>query len=285
MLGIRLFSLITLVMALSSPNVTWAKRKYGALESHDGYVASVEEEKDKKYVELIFGPQSEPSLPKNEWAKKIFNDEELSREFKEKYERQFGRTEAEQAQNFPNPYVVVNVVNDQGVLYRGTVTENQTLRQQFGEYMIRRMVEHNVDKFVKSEPAIRPLYEIKDRISHADVAVAPGYSLAMNYSLSANNFRLRLVNPYVHSEVILEMNPTAFGPANVLETTYALGRQFTSTINIFTYLKVTDGVISVVGRKNFKPTISATLTIQANTHDHGSSQRDTLYLAGLTWQY
>ena len=47
MLGIRLFSLITLVMALSSPNVTWAKRKYGALESHDGYVASVEEEKDK----------------------------------------------------------------------------------------------------------------------------------------------------------------------------------------------------------------------------------------------
>ena len=56
MLGIRLFSLITLVMALSSPNVTWAKRKYGALESHDGYVASVEEEKDKKSFQLFGVP-------------------------------------------------------------------------------------------------------------------------------------------------------------------------------------------------------------------------------------
>lgn len=251
---------------------------------HEGYVSSLDEEKNHEYVEIMLPQDPIPILPTKSWAKRIFDDDVLAREFKERYERQFGRTEAEQAQNISNPFVFVDLFNPQGQAYRGTAIEDQTQRQKFAEYMVRRMFEHNVDKFVKNEPAIRPLFEIKERISHADVAVAPGYSMSINYNFSSNNLYLKALNPYAIVEFQLEMNQSKTG-GEAVEQHYRVGRQLTKTISMNLYYKQFDGIISCVARQDVTPNRTYTLTLSTYTKPQGRSVREDITLAGMYWQF
>lgn len=274
--------LILLLFLGLSPNA-FARKAYSVLELHDGYVASPDQEKEQEYLEVYFLPPP-PPLADRGWLKRVFDDETLSREFRERYERQFGRTDAEQIQNSPNPYVVFDIITPQGV-FRGNAAEDQIQRQRFGEYMVRRLIEHNIDRVAKNEPAIRPLYEIKDRISRAQVSVSPGYVININYSFSGNNLKVKLTNPYALIEAYYDMEPGHFGPSNVIEAIYSITKNLTNTLSFGAYYKHKDGVASLVGKKQLSAIMGTSLTLSTNTHQHGITQREDLALAGLSISY
>ncbi len=266
----------------------WAKAaplNPSRLGPHDGYILSLDEEKDKEYVEIILPLGPPPQLPYKTWFQRIFDDDELAKEFTDRYQRQFGRTEAEQAQSISNPFVRVDVIDANGTVFRGTVIDAQNQRQLFAEYMIRRMTEHNLDKFVKNDPNIRTVYEIKERISKAQVAVAQGYSLAINYSFSGNTLQLRPINPYFIFEILYQMNPSQFGPGDVSETHWRIGKDFTPRFSLNSYYRQYDGIVSLIFRQQINPTMAATLTASTYTRESGPSVREHLGLAGLYWYF
>ncbi|MDZ4660075.1 MAG: hypothetical protein SGJ18_00515 [Pseudomonadota bacterium] len=279
----RPWSLIILLVILSLATKAFGRKSYSVLELHDGYVASIDDEKDKDYSEVYFLPPA-PPLADGGWLKRVFDDDTLSKEFRERYERQFGRTEAEQIQSSPNPYVVFDIITPQGV-FRGNAVEDQIQRQRFGEYMVRRLLEHNIDRVAKNEPAIRPLYEIKDRISRAQVSVASGYIININYSFSGNNLKIRFTNPYAPVEAYYEMESGHFGPSTVTEAIYSISKDLTKTTSIATYYKHKDGIISLVGKRQLTAIMGTSLTLSTNTHEHGTTQRENLALAGLSINY
>lgn len=267
---------------------SWAKAvplKNSRLAPHDGYILDLSEEQDREYVEIILPLGPPPHLPYKTWFQRIFDDDELHREFTDRYQRQFGRTEAEQAQSVSNPFVYIDIVDPNGAVFRGTAIDAQNQRQLFAEYMVRRMFEHNVDKFVKSDPNIRTVYEIKERISKAQVSVATGYSLAVNYSFSGNTLQIRPINPYFIFEILYQMNPQQFGPGDVLETYWRIGKDIGNKYQINSYYRQTDGIVSLVLRDQFNPRFAGTLTLSTYTRSEGASIRENLILGGLYWYY
>ena len=279
----RPWSLMTILMIFSLGTTALGRKSYSVLELHDGYVTSIEDEKGQEYLEVYFLPPAPPLTDKG-WLKRVFDDETLSKEFRERYERQFGRTDAEQIQNTPNPYVVFDIITPQGV-FRGNAKEDQIQRQRFGEYMVRRLLEHNIDRVAKNEPAIRPLYEIKDRISRAQVSVAPGYVVNLNYSFSGNNLKVKVTNPYANIEAYYDMEPGHLGPSTVIEAIYSVSKAITTSTTLAAYYKHKDGIASLVAKKQITAIVGTSLTLSTNTHQHGTTQRENLALAGLSINY
>ncbi len=276
---------IVLLALLTGSWATGAPLKVSRLAPRDGYILSLDEEKEREYTEIILPVGPLPQLPYKTWFQRIFDDDELAREFADRYQRQFGRTEAEQAQSVANPFIKIDVVDINGAVFRGTAIDYQNQRQLFAEYMIRRMFEHNLDKFVKSNPSIRTAYEIKERISKASVSVSPGYSIAVNYSFSGNTLLIRPINPFFTFEILYQMNPSQLGPGDVLETHWRIGRSFTQKFSADIYYRQYDAVVSLVLREQFTPIFAGTLTLNTNTGPYGYSPREDLALAGLYYTF
>lgn len=262
-----------------------APQKLSRLAPRDGYILSLEEENEREYTEIILPIGPLPQLPYKTWFQRIFDDDELAKEFADRYQRQFGRTEAEQAQSVANPFIKIDVVDINGAVFRGTAIDYQNQRQLFAEYMIRRMFEHNLDKFVKSNPSLRTAYEIKERVSHAEVSVSPGYSLALNYSFSGNTLQIRPINPFFIFEVLYQMNPSQLGPGDISETHWRVGRDFTKKFSVNVYYRQYDAVVSMVLREQFSPIMAGTLTLNTNTRPYGITPREDLALAGLYYSF
>jgi hypothetical protein len=131
----------------------------------------------------------------------IFN-KEISREFRGKYFETFG------------------VADTDGLLYtRTNEFEQETQKRKlFAEYMVKRLTEWHTSNYLKSEPKLKPVLELKERLSHAEVHITPATQVIANYSFAGNFFDLVVLNPWAETKFSLEMNPRAFGPGAVQET-------------------------------------------------------------------
>jgi len=259
-------------------SMSWASTG-NRLAGHSGYVTTIEEERNQDHIEVIMIPRP----IRESWQQKIFAPE-LVREFKARYESEFGRTEAEQIINIPNELYIFDSTYELGSTRQTSAVEDLEKRRLFGEYVLKRLSEHHVDNYVKNDPAMRPVYEIKERISHANVQVSPGYSMSLNYRYSANNLQVKVVNPYLLSEVLFEMDPTKFGPTKVRETTYTLGYTFSPKLTIVTYYREVSKSLSIVGIRSIRPNLGTSLTASSNLEGIGKAEAWTL-LAGLSWRY
>ena len=243
---------------------------------HSGYLAATDRERDTEIRDMV--PIQPPAPLGPSLSQRIFNDK-LTKEFRDRYEEKFGRTEVEQVYNSPNRYSYFNDLYG----FKGTPQEIMDERQRYGDFVIRRLLEYHVDEYAQNDPKARPIWEAKERLKEIRVEVA-SFRFDFNYSIAGNTFDMKLQNPYLStSRVRLQMDPGRFGPAPVNEVTYSLGRPITRTVSAELHYAVYDGVVSFIQRKALAPNLGLSFTESGTTKDGGTSPRESKYLAGLLY--
>ncbi|MCB9027205.1 MAG: hypothetical protein H6625_12860 [Bdellovibrionaceae bacterium] len=284
----RNFNLNILLLALFSCKALATPISYGF---RDGYTYEVKKERYTRVYEipLVTEPQSQhPPL------KKMIFVPRLTKEFKERYEQTFGFTDIQRNVSVPNQYAEQEY--QPGVWV--TPEEDQRRRESFGNYMVKRLTEHHVDEYFKSNPSVRPIYELKEKISHIDLEVKKGYKVYLHYSYSGNYLNLKVDNPYdVQSRITLEMNPEQVGPSEVQEARLFLGYNLSNDVIISTDYTFNDGDLSIIGSRYLGNQIYASLTGIADLREGGNTKNNTLtgsrpdiegekrILVGLTWSH
>ncbi|MCB0420335.1 MAG: hypothetical protein KDD61_05035 [Bdellovibrionales bacterium] len=244
-----------------------------------GYLDSVEEERKIRAVELVTVAKPQDEDPP---LKEIIFDDELKSEFELRYEQEFGLTAIERNVEAPNRY-------DEFVYSNGTVVteeEDMTRRQRFGEFMVRRLTEHHVDRYIQTNPNTKVVYDLKEKISKVKMQVKKGYELKVNYSYAGNTVAVEMKNPMdLENQILFVMDPNAAGPSEVEETLLNLGYPIGTSYHIRTQYKLNDGIVDLIGEKPIQPGMTASLTGSTYTKDVGVSTREHRVLLGFTWTH
>lgn len=236
-------------------------RDYGP---HPGYVSSVLNEKNDEGVEIPF--LEKPKINYVQIKERIFNSE-ISREFQNRYEEKFGRTEAERVYNSPNK----DTYYDDLYTLNGTPQQVDDQKRAFGNYIIARLIEYHTDNYLKNDPSARPIYEAKERLSSLKVEVQD-VKFDAKYELAGNTIDLRARAPWFDTKI-------TFGSSQHL---VSLTRAQTPSLGFEARYLIIDQKAAAIVSKRFSRTVSASFTASASTADSTVSQRETLYLAGLS---
>lgn len=272
----RILALFNLFF-LASP-IVWA----GVLPvgEHQGYVDDLESERYELIEEVV--PIFQPQKKQSHFSLEIF-DNELTKEFTQKYEDDFGRTQSERNYFEPNKYSILSYGSNQYT----TSEQNFEKQRKFGEYVLRRLTEHHLDNYAKSNEGLRRVYEVKERISNAQVSIRKGYKVKIRYSFSANQVDLRLINPLdLDSRVSVFLDqPDSQGGGTYAETQVSLGYNLKPGTNVSTYYKIKDGVLTLVAKRKINSEVTASITGLTHTKDEGVSIRERALLFGVSWIY
>ncbi|MCB0414416.1 MAG: hypothetical protein KDD50_08790 [Bdellovibrionales bacterium] len=243
-----------------------------------GYLSSVEDEENLIVYEIYFPKQTK----EEEQFIKVLFDPKISKEIKQNYENTFGRTETEQ--NYYQPNQFDEVEYEPGV--RLSAEEDLKRQKQYGEYMTSRLVEYHVDKYTKTNPKLKEVYEVKDQLSNMQLKTEAGYGLNFHYSISGNYFDFNLSNPFaLKAKLILQMDQAKFGPTRVYERIVEFGYDLTKKFNVSTYYKTEDGVVSLVTTKQINPALSTSITASTYVREEGVSLRERLLLFGVSYTH
>jgi len=158
--------------------------------SRPGYLFDVDEERDRVEVEMVM--LDKPKPPPGPPVKPVF-DAKLSKEIQQQYQNRFGATAAEQVINNPS--------RDQDYSYQGSINsisvqQYMDYQHQFGNYVVRRTIEYHFDNWFKNDPAMKPIYDTKEKFSNLNVQVRKGWKLKWKYNFAGPAMELNLDNPY-----------------------------------------------------------------------------------------
>lgn len=241
--------------------------------SHQGYLSDVNEERNKRDVEMVMLEQSKDEKPP--LREVIFNDK-LSKEFQAQYQYRFGQTTTEQSINNPSRM-------DGYSYYTGetlTIQRYQQEQQHFASYMGRRLTEFHVDNYAKNDRSLRPVYEMKDKISNVNVTVSK-FKFKWKYNFSGPNMDFALENPYgLEAKVRAEMTGVISVPS---EMVYSLGYQITPRVRIRGLYNSWDGLTQLVTTRQMTKSISCSLTGSTDSRPQGRAVQQDLILVGLAW--
>jgi len=241
---------------------------------HHGYTFDVHGERNKRDIEMVM---LEPPKQIGKPLREVIFNEKLSKEFQEQYEYRFGKTAAEQVINSPGQ-------SDEYTYYSGksvTLIEYNKQQRRFGEYMGRRLTEYHVDHWAKSDPAIRPVYQVKDRISNLNMEVKKGYRVVWRYNFSGPSMDLRVENPYeIETKMRVEMNGILSVPEEYI---YTMGYPISPRVRLSALYKQNDGVYQLVASRRLTKRVSTSLTGSLDTLRAGPSIQQNLILLGLSW--
>lgn len=267
------FAILLLISSLFGNAFADGAAARGVYGGRPGYLFNVQEEKDKRDLEMVMlDPPPAPARTLNE---AIF-DRKLTKEFQSQYSYRFGATEAQQVMNSPGRYDQYTYYNDSNV----SVQDYQAYQRSFGNYMGRRLFEYHVDNWAKKDPSVRPLYEVKDKVSNLSVQMKKGYKFKWKYSLSGNYMDFRLENPYdIETKVTVQMA----GGLSPDETIFDFGYRFTKRVRMSALYKIDDGLYQLVGSRQMTQHLAATLTGSIDTRKTGPAVQQNLILVGLSW--
>lgn len=242
--------------------------------AHPGYLFNVTDERTKRDIEMVMleKPKEDPKP-----STKVIVDEKLTKEFQDQYRYRFGETQAEQIINNPSRfdeytyYSTQNVSSDQYRVYQ----------RQFGEYMVRRLVEYHFDNFVKNDPTIRPIYELKDKISNLDVQVKKGYKVKLKYNFAGPSFEANVENPYeVEARVQIMMNGIISKPRDIITT---VSKQVTRLVRLEAVYKTTEQLEQLVASRRMSKHITASITGSTGQLPGNPAIYQNLILIGMSW--
>lgn len=246
----------------------------GVFGAHPGYLFNIDDEKNMRVIEMVM--LEKPKDDKKPLIKVIFNDK-LSKEFQDQYRYRFGQTQAEQIVNTSGRDGEYTVYNSQNITFQ----QYQKYQKQFGEYMARRLVEYHFDNWAKNDPAVRPVYQMKDRISNLDVQVRKGYKLKLKYNFAGPSFQTTVENPYdIDFNVVLLMNGIISKPK---DTVYTVGYQVTPRIRTEALFKQTEQISQLVVSRQMTPRISASITGSSGQLPGYPDIHQDLILLGMGW--
>lgn len=275
---LRLVGCLLIAFVLTSTVSLRDARAELYLDQAPGYLDSVSKEKEVPKDIVIHLPPSAKHKPVP-LSDKIFN-QRLTAEFQQRYEQVFGRTSAERTyvlQN--NPFEYQSGANG----FQMTAVQTNQQQRAFGDYVFRRLAEFHVDNYFRTDPEMKTVYEVKEKISKGEVAVAPGYSLTGQYNFGGNFVDVIAKNPFVDSSVRLDLGSSTGGTAG--EATVALRKQVTDTVGVESYYAVTDGVAKLITRKRWTSSFESSLLGSTFTKGTGYTTRETLGLAGIAYVF
>lgn len=252
-------------MPLSAHLTTDARIVYAPYS--DGYISSLDQEIIEPMSELVL--VSKPIELRQKGSEVVFTNA-LHKEFQERYRQQFGFTAAQQFFNDP---LDVNFLGQ----VRGYSVEEEShraARRAFGEYVMKRTIEYHVDNYFKSDPQLKAVYEIKERLSNLDVKVNETTKINTNYSFAGNFVTTTMDSSIINAQIRVEMAGTS--PGAITETTAQVSRGITPTTSGDVYYKFNEKKYSVVGRKSLGHQMETSLTVQ-------DSPAETLYLLGFSF--
>jgi len=244
-----------------------------------GYVFNVDQERHERSIEMVID-----SPPEDRQKGKPLITTKMEKEFQDQYELRFGWSDAERNYNGTNRFAFYEYPSGQ----LDTIQIYQTRQRQFGEYMVRRLVEYHVDDYFKSNPEMRPIYELKDRIANVDVQVRKGYKVKLRYSYSGNYLDVLVDNPYnIESKVSLMMKPGGFGPGPIQDSVFKVAYPVDPRTSVATYYATHAGEAKVVGTRRLSKSLSSSLTVTEHSlvdpDNPETSPRQNLVLVGLSW--
>ncbi|HEX4924251.1 MAG TPA: hypothetical protein VFV50_09195 [Bdellovibrionales bacterium] len=246
----------------------------------EGYIRSLQDEKEEPEpanVVLVPKPAPMSSIPLSD----VIFDQKLKKEFTDVYREKFGYTEAERNLGLPLLYVENGIAQGRSIESERARAE----RRAFAEYMFRRLAEHHMDGYFRSDPNLKGVWELKERISNVEVKVSENFSLMTIYSYSGNFITVNANNPYVNVRLRYEMNPSSFGPSEMVETGVSLAKQITRSVHLETHYKIRDGVFSIIGEKWLAPAMKTTLQGSTDTLEAGTVPQENKVLAGFAYVY
>lgn len=216
-------------------------------------------EKQQKFYEVYLSPP--PREVTVDYTDFIFNPQ-LTLEFKTRYRELFG-------------YIDTTGLNATAN-YRTVEAEkiNRT-RRVYGEYMMRRLGEYHVDNYFKSQPAMREVYELKERLSNVQVQVGPSYKMDVHYSFADNSAEIVVQNPYCDSKLRVEMDPTSIGPASIQENRLYLGKKINSQHYVLGSLAEKDGLVRVEWWNNYAFGLATQLSGSTTFRSQGITPRES----------
>jgi hypothetical protein len=219
--------------------------------SHPGYLFNVEEEKNKRDLEMVMLPPVPPPLPVKSAP---LVDEKLSREFQDQYRYRFGETQQEQVINNPGRDDEYQYYNSTSI----TVQVYAQYQQQFANYMLRRTLEYDVDRWFKNDPRLKPVYDVKDRFSNLDVKVKQGWKLKWKYNLAGPSMELNVENPYkIECRTQIMMTGLISTPQDIIET---IGYQLAPRWHLSLVYKSAEFLEQVVVSRTITKHLSASVT-------------------------
>jgi hypothetical protein len=242
-----------------------------------GYVQDVRKEREERFYEIFLF--AEPPVREKSLSDKIFN-EEISRDFRQRYREKFGTIDTESIAYQRTDYERLNAFrNDQ----RAETKNNE--RKNFADYMMKRLAETHVDNYIKSEPAMRPLYDVKEKLKKMEVRVTKKTKLEARYSLAGNVLDLILENPYCDAKWVIEMDPGTVGPAPIKENTLVLSQPLTSTWRAENRWQDREGRTSGELIKSHTRLFSTTYGLSAAYKAGGETARDSRIAFGLGYSF
>lgn len=239
---------------------------------HEGYTNEVDKERTVQVSELNLIAAPAPLGPPLQ--QQIF-DEKLTKDFRERYEQKFGRTEAERVYNSPNRFTYYNDL----YAFKGSPQEEDGEKRAFANYMVKKLAEYHVENYAKNDPKVKPMWEAKQRFSQMQVQ-SKSFKLKARYDLVGGKADIEVINPIVDARYTLDMNGT-----NIDESILVLGRPVTETIRLESRYKQVEGIVAFIGSKTFTPTLSTNITVSTFTNDSTKSVRESLYLAGASYVF
>ena len=260
--------LTVIAVALATSSLAHA-REY---TSHEGYTAEVQNERTEVISEMAMIEAPTPLGPP---LKDQIFDEKLTKDFKERYEQKFGRTEAERVYNSPNRFTYYTDL----YTFRGSPEEEDIEKRAYANYMVKKLAEYHVEKYMKSDPKTKSVWEAKERISQANVG-SGSFKVKARYDLVGGKADVEIQNPLVETKATLEMTGS-----RVKESIIVLKRPITKSIALESRYKNVEGILSFVATKTFSPVLYANLTASTYTNHNPVSTRESLYLAGLNYVF
>lgn len=267
-----LFSILLCCLGIS--------QAFGSVGAGLGYVSDVSSEKSEHFVEVYL---SVPSSREKTLQEKIFSP--LTSEFKERYLEKFGQVDTESIiyHSHGDNFSAFDQTSEQAVV--GVQTESEK-RKEFAEYMTKRLTEYHFDNYMKTQPQMAPVLEVKRRVQNVKVEVNKDVRLNIQYNFAGNNVDFILDNPYCDSKLAVEMDPHAFGPSSPQELRLWTGKNLPRKLRLNSQLAMTDGIVGAdLGRSFSRWNIGSSLGFTTNFKSGGTSIRETKYLIGFSHAY
>jgi hypothetical protein len=270
-----LFTLL-LVVGLLPAQASFAQTSY------PGYTDDVAKEKAERFYEVyLFAPApTEKSL-----KDAIFSP--LTKEFQRRYIEKFGVVDTDSLNYTPMNYSNFDSTGEASL----QVQQASDARKEFGNYMVRRLMEYHVDNYIKTDPKMRPLYETKQKLQDVKVQVNKDIRFNLQYNFSSNIADFYVNNPWVDSKLALEMPPGSFGPGSVREYRLWIGKQLSRTLRWMNRVALNDGIATTELTKTVFWNVGTSISLSSYFHGtHGDLLSDGTYresrlMLGLSHSY
>ena len=265
-----LSSLIFGSLALHGEDLDERPKTFG---EHYGYVSDIPDERSKRDMEMVMlDRQKDPGPP---LSQRIFNDK-LTKEFQDQYQFRFGQTTTEQSINSPARMDGYTFHTGESL----TIQRYQQEQRNYAAYMARRLVEFHVDHYAKSDPGLKPVYEMKDRISNVNVNVQK-FKVKWKYNFAGPNMDVSVNNPYgLEMRVRAEMDGIVSAPTEMI---YTLGYQLTKRVRATVLHNSWDGLSQVIATRQMTKSISCSITASQDSRPQGRAVQQDLVLVGFAW--